>query len=134
MGKNLRNTSKEHQEFNNVVNEYFENIEQNPDGEDTAVPTGKDGEPLSPKGRELKQIFEEERLWHKDARWRAKNKLQDNLSWVLDTQDDEEDAEYAYKTLLEITENVATYHNEAGKKANRLLKILKDPTILDKSL
>lgn len=133
MGKNLRNTSKDHQEFNNIVNEYFENQEQNPDvDEDGDALLGKDGEPLSPKGRQLKQIFEEERLWHKDARWRAKNKLQDNLSWVLDHQDDDEDAEYAYNTLIEITENVATYHNEAGKKANRLLKILKDPTILDK--
>tara|TARA_R100001463_G_scaffold85748_3_gene140688 strand:+ start:759 stop:1157 length:399 start_codon:yes stop_codon:yes gene_type:complete len=132
MAKNLRRSSEEHQEFENVVSEYFKNQEQNPDSEDDNVPTDKYGEPLSPKGRELKQIFEEERLWEKDARWRAQNKLQDNLSWVLDIQDEEEDAEYAYNTLLKVIENVATYHNEAGKKAERLLEILKDPTILDK--
>jgi len=132
MAKNLRRSSEEHQEFENVVSEYFENIEKNPDGEDNAVPTGKDGEPLSPKGRQLKQIFEEERLWKKDSTWRAQNKLQDNLSWILDNQDEDEDAEHAYNTLLKVTENVATYHNEAGKKAERLLNILKDPTIINK--
>ena len=132
MSKNLRRSSEEHQEFENVVKEYFKNQENNPDVGDDNVPTGKDGEPLSPKGRQLKQIFEEERLWHKDARWRAQNKLQDNFSWILDNQDDEEDAEDAYNTLLEVIENIATYHNEAGKKAERFLNVLKDPTILDK--
>ena len=132
MAKNLRRSSEEHQEFENVVSEYFKDQEQNPDNEDDIVPNGKDGEPLSPKGRQLKQIFEEERLWEKDARWRAQNKLQDNLSWVLDHQGEEEDAEHTYNTLLEVVENVATYHNEAGKKAGRLLEILKDPTIINK--
>ena len=130
-----RNTSREHQEFNKVVNQYFEDQENNPDvDEDVDALIGKDGEPLSPKGRNLKQIFEEERLWKKDATWRARNKLQDNLSWVLDIQDDEEDAEEAYNILLEIVQNVSTYHNEAGKKAERLLKILKDPTSMNKSV
>ena len=32
----------------------------------------------------------------------------------------------------QVVENVATYHNEAGKKAGRLLEILKDPTIINK--
>tara|TARA_B100001094_G_C17497675_1_gene469555 strand:- start:56 stop:454 length:399 start_codon:yes stop_codon:yes gene_type:complete len=132
MSKNLRRSSEEHQEFESVVKEYFKNQENNPDVGDDNVPTGKDGEPLSPKGRQLKQIFEEERLWHKDARWRAQNKLQDNFSWILDNQDEEEDAGDAYNTLLEVVENIATYHNEAGKKAERVLNILKDPTILDK--
>ena len=129
-----RNSSDEHQVFNNIVSDYFENMENNPDDEDVNVPVGKDGEPLSPKGKALKQILEEERLWKKDNEWRAKNKLQDNLSWILDTQDDEEDAEEAYNTLLEIVQNVSTYHNEAGKKAERLLEILKDPSVINKSV
>ena len=48
--------------------------------------------------------------------------------------DDEEDAEEAYNILLEIVQNVSTYHNQAGKKAERLLKILKDPTSMNKSV
>tara|TARA_B100000902_G_scaffold272262_1_gene258219 strand:+ start:806 stop:1207 length:402 start_codon:yes stop_codon:yes gene_type:complete len=132
MAENLRNSSEEHQEFNQVVSEYFEQpgaVEQN-----FNVPTGKDGEALSPKGRQLQQIFEEERLWKKDNRWRTQNKLQDNLSNVLDIQDEEEDAEYTYNTLLKVVENISTYHNEAGKKAERLLDILKDPTVINKSV
>ena len=126
-----RNSSKEHQEFNNIVTQYFEDQENNPDGDGHEL-LGKDGEPLSPKGKHLKQIFEEERLWKKDNTWRSQNKLQDNLSWVLDSQDEDEDAADAYHVLLKIVENVSTYHNEAGKKADRLLEILKDPTILNK--
>lgn len=132
MAENLRNSSKEHQEFNQVVSEYFKQpgaVEQK-----FNEPTGKDGDPLSPKGRQLKQIFEEERLWKKDNKWRSQNKLQDNLSWVLDIQDDDEDAEFTYNVLLESVKNISTYHNEAGKKAERLLEILKDPTLINKSV
>ena len=43
--------------FQQVVSEYF----QEPGAIDFAVPTGKDGEPLSPRGRELAQILEEEK-------------------------------------------------------------------------
>ena len=130
-----RNASREHQEFNKVVSDYFDRQEQNPDvDEDVNVPVGKDGEPLSPRGRELKQILEEERLCKKNYEFRSKSRLQDNLSWILDIQDDEEDAEEAYNILLEIVQNVSTYHNQAGKKAERLLKILKDPTSMNKSV
>ena len=127
----LRRSSQAHREFNNIVSEFFNKPDAN---EEVPLPTGKDGEPLSPKGRELKKIFEEEILWKKDNRWRAQNKLQDNLSWVLDIQDEDEDAAEMYNTLLEVVKNVSTYHNEAGKKADRLLKILKDPTSINKSV
>ena len=128
MAENKRDSSQAHRDFKKVADDYFNQpgaVEQN-----WNVPQGYDGEPLSPKGRELKAILEEERLWKEDSRWRAKNRLQDNLAWILDHQDDDEDAEYAYNTLIEIAQNVATYHNESGKKAERLVKILQDPTII----
>ena len=113
--------------FQQVVSEYF----QEPGAIDYSVPTGKDGEPLSPRGRELAQILEEDKLWKEDQRWRAKRKLQDNITWILDHQSQSEDAAYAYHTLLEVIQNCAEYHNETGKKAERLIEILQDPTILD---
>ena len=82
--------------FQQVVSEYF----QQPGAVDFAVPTGKDGEPLTPKGRELALILEEEKAWKEDSRYRAKRKLQDNFTWILDHQEESEDAEYAYHTLL----------------------------------
>lgn len=113
--------------FSKVVSEYFEQ----PGAEDFSHPSGKDGEPLTPKGRELKRILEEEVKWKEDNRWRSKQKLQDNITWILDHQDESEDAEYAYHTFLEVIKNCAEYHNETGKKAERLLEILRDPTILN---
>jgi len=64
-----------------------------------------------------------------------KKKLeQENLKEKAAAKKAEEDAEEAYNILLEIVRNVSTYHNQAGKKAERLLEILKDPTSMNKSV
>ena len=114
--------------FQQVASEYFEQ----PGSQDFSAPTGKDGEPLTPKGRELVQILREQEESKAFFMESARRKLQDNFTWILDHQNEEnQDAEYAYHTLLEIIQNCADYHNETGKKAERLIEILRDPTILD---
>lgn len=114
--------------FNKFVAEYFEK----PGAEDYGIPTGKDGEPLTPKGREIAKIKSEEKEWYRYHIEKSKIKLQDNLTWVLDHQTEDTRKDEAYHTLVEVVKNCAEYHNETGKKAERLLELLQDPTLLDK--
>jgi hypothetical protein len=113
--------------FNKVVSEYFEK----PGAEDFSTPTGKDGEPLTAKGREIAKIKAEEKEWHEYHLERAMYKLQDNFTWVLDNMDDDSSKDQSYYVLVDIIKRVAEYHNETGKKAERLLAVIQDTSLLD---